>query len=134
MFCLYILLIISFLWKWLCNKVETRKDFRFYYFWLYFVYQNFQNGYFRISLFAIFFQSCQLYIIPKHKACNYSKYRPDLPKLIFFSASLWICQNCRSSYFWLKKTLATSSLWLNRCETRRPKKNIWGWAYPLIQL
>ena len=23
---------------WLCNKVETRKDFRFYYFWLYFVY------------------------------------------------------------------------------------------------
>ena len=28
---------------------RTRKDFRFYYFWLYFVYQNFQNGYFRIK-------------------------------------------------------------------------------------
>ena len=35
------------------NKVETRKYFRFYYFWLYFVYQNFQNGYFQISLLVI---------------------------------------------------------------------------------
>ena len=26
------------------------------YFWLYFIYQNFQNGYFRISLFTIFFE------------------------------------------------------------------------------
>ena len=30
-----------------------RKDFRFHYFWLYFVYQNFQNGYFQISIFRI---------------------------------------------------------------------------------
>ena len=41
-------------WTWLCNKVETRKDFRFCYFWLYFVYQNFQNGYFRIILLTIY--------------------------------------------------------------------------------
>ena len=27
--------------EWLCNKVEMRKDFRLYYFWLYFVQQNF---------------------------------------------------------------------------------------------
>ena len=33
-----------------------RKDFRFYYFWLYFVYQNFQNGYFWISVFTTFFE------------------------------------------------------------------------------
>ena len=50
MFYSYILLKIL---TWLCNKVETRKNFRFHYFWLYFVYQNFQNGYFRISLFSI---------------------------------------------------------------------------------
>ena len=30
-----------------------RKDFRFHYFWLYFVYQNLQNGYFWISLFSV---------------------------------------------------------------------------------
>ena len=47
----------NFITKWLCNKVETRKDFRFHYFWLYFVYQNFQNGYFRISLFSILFET-----------------------------------------------------------------------------
>ena len=41
-------------WTCLCNKVETRKDFRFCYFWLYFVYQNFQNGYFRIILLTIY--------------------------------------------------------------------------------
>ena len=41
---------------WLCNKVKMRKDFGFYCFWLYFVYQNFQNGYFRISLFSILFE------------------------------------------------------------------------------
>ena len=29
----------------LCNKVETRGEIRFPYFWLYFAYQNFQNGY-----------------------------------------------------------------------------------------
>ena len=32
------------------------KDFRFYYFWWYFVFQNFQNGYFRISLCTILFE------------------------------------------------------------------------------
>ena len=36
-----------------CSQVETRKGFRFHYLWLYFVYQNFQNGYFRISLVSI---------------------------------------------------------------------------------
>ena len=41
-------------WTWLCNKVETRKDFRFCCFWLYFVYQNFQNGYFQIILLTIY--------------------------------------------------------------------------------
>ena len=40
-----------------------RKDFRFCYFWLYFVYQNFQNGYFRISLRTIFF------VIPTFTIC-----------------------------------------------------------------
>ena len=39
--------------KRLCNKVKTSKEFKFYYFWLCFVYQNFQNGYFWIILFAI---------------------------------------------------------------------------------
>ena len=34
--------LISFIF----NNVETSKDFRFHYFWLYFVYQNFQNGFF----------------------------------------------------------------------------------------
>ena len=38
---------------WFCNKVKTRNDFKFYYFWLYFVNQDFQNGYFRISLLTI---------------------------------------------------------------------------------
>ena len=33
--------------------MQTRKGFRLHYFWLYFVYQNFQNGYFQISLFSI---------------------------------------------------------------------------------
>ena len=46
----------NFITKWLCNKAETRKDFRFHYFWLYFVYQNFQNGYFWVSLFSILFE------------------------------------------------------------------------------
>ena len=32
------------------------KDFRFYYFWWYFVFQNFQNGYFQISLCTILFE------------------------------------------------------------------------------
>ena len=41
-------------WTCLCNKVETHKDFRFSYFWLYFVYQNFQNGYFLIILLTIY--------------------------------------------------------------------------------
>ena len=35
-------------------KFEMRKDFRFYYFWFYFVYQNFQNGYCWISLFSVY--------------------------------------------------------------------------------
>ena len=48
--------ITKYSWTWLCNKVETRKDFRFYYLWLYFVYQNFQNRYFWISLFILFFE------------------------------------------------------------------------------
>ena len=48
-------IIIAQLSTWPCNKVETRKDFRFYYFWLYFVYQNLQNGYFGISLLTILF-------------------------------------------------------------------------------
>ena len=39
--------------SWLCNKVETRKDFRFNHFWLYFGYQNFANGYFQTSLGTI---------------------------------------------------------------------------------
>ena len=63
---MYILLIILFLWTWLCNKVETRRDLRFHYFWLYFVYQNFQNGYIWISLFSIFFKViCGKWIILK---------------------------------------------------------------------
>ena len=44
------------LWTWLCNKAEMCKDFTFYYFWCYFVFQNFQNGYFRISLCTILFE------------------------------------------------------------------------------
>ena len=43
----------DFVITWLYNKVETCKDFRFYYFWLYFAYRNFQNGYFLISLCTI---------------------------------------------------------------------------------
>ena len=39
-----------------CNKVEMLKDFRFYYLCLYFVYHNFQNGYFWISLRPILFE------------------------------------------------------------------------------
>ena len=35
----------SFITKPLCNKVETRREIRVHYFWLYFAYQNFQNGY-----------------------------------------------------------------------------------------
>ena len=35
----------NFITKPLCNKVETRRDIRFPYFWLYIAYQNFQNGY-----------------------------------------------------------------------------------------
>ena len=38
---------------WFCNKVKTRNDLKFYYFWLYFVNQDFQNGYFWISLLTI---------------------------------------------------------------------------------
>ena len=33
-----------------------KKCFRFYYLWLYFVYQNLQNGYFWISLLNVFFE------------------------------------------------------------------------------
>ena len=40
-------------WTRLSNKVETRKDFRFCYFWLYLVYQNSQNGYFRIIILTV---------------------------------------------------------------------------------
>ena len=60
------------------KKVETRKDFRFYYFWLYFVYQNFHNGYFRISLFTILFEViCGKSILQNSQenasACNFIK-------------------------------------------------------------
>ena len=47
---------ILFMWAWLCHKVTTRRDFRFYYFWLCFVYQHFYNGNFQISLFHIIFE------------------------------------------------------------------------------
>ena len=44
------------MWTWLCSKVEMCEDFKFYYLWLYFIYHNFQNGYFQTSLFTIFFE------------------------------------------------------------------------------
>ena len=44
------------MWKWLCNKVETRKDFTFYYLRLYFVNQQFRNGYSLISVLSILFE------------------------------------------------------------------------------
>ena len=36
---------------------NTTRNFKFCYFWLYFVYQNFQNSYFRISLRTILFEA-----------------------------------------------------------------------------
>ena len=45
-----------FLWTWFCNRVEMLKDFWFCYFCLYFVYQNFQTGFFQISLHTILFE------------------------------------------------------------------------------
>ena len=100
---MYILLIILFLWTWLCNKVEARKDFRFYYFLLYCVYQNFQNGFFRISLFTIqtaevsailtetCSQSCQVFERAKNKLCDALSLFKKLVIFENFFFQIWSC-------------------------------------------
>ena len=42
---------------------------------------------------------CQLYIIARYKASNFSKIRQDLTNLFFFSVSLWNQKHFRSGCF-----------------------------------
>ena len=61
--------------------------------------------------YELVIESYQLYIILKHKASNWGKRRPDLPKLIIF---LQVYENVRISVQAIfdsqKITLAVSSL------------------------